>query len=419
MIPRRNTARTAIAVATAVACSIAAGMPSAVAAGGDPDPGFGTAGKATATFPGGAFGTSVAVDADGSIVMAGAAAGTSGTGEFAVARFDAGGMLDGTFGGGGRVTTPIAGGHGDEAWSVAIQANGRIVVAGTDSMLRFAIVRYRRNGTLDPTFGGDGRVTTDFAPGHDVAWDVAIQADGKIVAAGGAGFGQAGFRLARYRRNGALDPTFGDGGKVVTPYRGANARALTVQRNGRVVVAGYNSRGLALARYLPDGRLDPTFAGDGTIGAVVSQIFALAVAVQPDGRIVATGDHDIFRVGLARFRRNGRLDRSFGSDGVVRTRLGPGEQTLNGVVARPSGAIVAAGYTGPHEFGDPTVPRFVAARYLSDGSLDPTFGGDGKVATFFPGGARAGGIAVHEGDLVVGGRSGAGDGAFALVRYLS
>lgn len=409
----------AIRRSIALIALLVAASPAAWAADGDLDPGFGTGGKVTTPFPGGAFGAAVAVDQVGRIVVAGAAAGASSTGEIALARYDAGGDLDPTFGDGGRVTTPIAGGNGDEARSVAIQENGRIVVAGTDSMRRFAIVRYRADGRLDPSFGGDGRVTTDFAPGDDVAWDVAIQTDGKIVAVGGAGFGQQGFRLARYRRDGALDPTFGADGKVVTRYHGANARAVALQRNGRIVVAGYNSRGLALARYRPNGRLDRSFAGDGTVGAVASQIFALAVAVQPDGRIVVTGDHDIFRVGLARFRRDGRLDRSFGGDGVVRTRLGPGEQTLNGVVVRPSGAIVAAGYTGPHEFGDPTEPRFVAARYEPDGSLDDSFGGDGKVATFFPGGARASGVAVHAGGIVVAGNANAGGGTFALVRYRS
>jgi uncharacterized delta-60 repeat protein len=417
-IRRRNTVHIAIAVAALLAFG-AFGSPAALAAGGDLDPGFGSGGKVATTFPGGALGAAVAVDPDRRIVVAGAAAGSSGTGEFALARYDAAGDLDPTFGSGGRVTTPIAGGNGDEARAVAIQANGRIVVAGTDSMRRFAVVRYRSDGSLDTTFGGDGKVTTDFAPGDDIAWDVAIQTDGRIVAVGGAGFGQEGFRLARYRRDGTLDPTFGDDGRVVTRYRGANARAVALQRNGRIVVTGYNTRGLALARYRPNGRLDRSFSGDGTVGAVASQILALAVAVQPDGRIVVTGDHDIFRVGLARFRRDGRLDRSFGGNGLVRTRLGPGEQALNGVVVRASGAIVAAGYTGPHEFGDPTAPRFVAARYEPDGSLDDAFGGDGKVATFFEGGARASGIAVHGGGIVVAGSAVGGAGTFALVRYLS
>jgi uncharacterized delta-60 repeat protein len=294
------------------------------------------------------------------------------------------------------------------------------VVAGTDSWRRFAVVRYRPDGDLDDTFGGDGIVATNLTPTDDIAWDMALQPDGRIVAVGGAGFGQLGFLLARYRRNGRLDPTFGDDGTLVTRYRGANGRAVAIQDDGRIVVAGYNSRGLAVARYRPDGSLDPRFAGDGTIGSAVPVMFAQAVALQPDGRIVVGGDHDIFAFGLARFRRNGRLDPTFGGDGVVREEVDGVEQGASGLVIQPDGAIVATGSSGPHEFGDTTIPRFVVIRRLADGRRDLSFGDHGEVATFFDGGARAHGSAADaDGRVVVVG--GSGDGtieAFALARYL-
>ena len=135
----------------------------ALAAPGDLDPGFGTGGTVVTTFPVGSFANAVAVQPDGMIVAVGAAAGPSNTGEFAVARYEAGGSLDPTFSGDGMLTTPIAGG-GDEARSVAIQSNGRIVVAGTDSWQRFAVVRYRPNGALDPTFGERDRAHRPDAP---------------------------------------------------------------------------------------------------------------------------------------------------------------------------------------------------------------------------------------------------------------
>ena len=391
----------------------------ALAADGDLDPTFGDAGIVTTTFPIGSFATDAAVQPDGRIVVVGSAAGPSASGEFAVARYETSGALDDTFGDGGMLTTPIGPGGGDEARDVAIQANGRIVVAGTDSWQRFAVVRYLPDGTLDPSFGGNGIVRTNFTPGDDVAWAMDIQEDGKIVASGAAGFGQTGFQLARYRHNGSLDPTFGNGGTVVTRYHGANARAIVLQPNGRIVVAGYQPGGLALARYLPNGRLDPSFSGDGTIEPV-SRIFGGAVALQPDGRIVVGGDDDIFAFGLARFLPDGRLDRSFGGDGMIRQHVDGGEQGANGLVIQPDGGIVATGSSGPHEGGDTTIPRFVMIRRLPDGRRDATFGANGEVTTFFDGGASAHGAAVDlEGRVVmVGGAGSESRGMFALARYI-
>src|SRR5512141_1604453 len=145
---------------------MAFGVPSAQGAGGDLDPTFGNGGQVTTVFPGGSYATAVAIQADGKIVAVGAAAGPSVTGDFAVARYEPDGSLDATFGLEGMVTTAIGGGR-DEAQSVAIQENGRIVVSGTDSWRRFAVVRYRPDGDLDSSFGDGGIVRTNFAPGQD------------------------------------------------------------------------------------------------------------------------------------------------------------------------------------------------------------------------------------------------------------
>jgi uncharacterized delta-60 repeat protein len=417
-VRRRKNPRVAVALVAAIA--LAFGASPALGADGDLDTSFGDDGQLTTDFPIGSFATAVTVQADGKIVAVGAAAGASIDGEFAIARYEPDGDLDETFGDGGTVVTPIAGGNGDVARSVAIQENGRIVVAGTDSWRKWALVRYRGDGMLDDSFGDGGIVRTNFTPGDDVAWDLAIQPDGKIVAVGAAGFGQQGFQLARYRRDGRLDRSFGNGGLVVTRYHGANARTVALQPDGRIVVAGYNSRGLALARYRRDGRLDRTFDGNGTIGPVVWGVFALAVAIQPNGRIVVAGDLDIFAFGLARFLPDGRLDRSFGHDGVVRESVEGAEQGASGLVIQPNGRIVATGSSGPHESGDDTIPRFVLIRRLADGHRDTSFGVDGEVATFFEGGARAHGSAVDPAGriVVVGGAGGGTIGSFALARYL-
>jgi uncharacterized delta-60 repeat protein len=406
-----------ITVVPVVALSFAAAT-SALAAPGDLDLHFGTEGVATAVFSGGAFATAVAVQPDGAIVAVGATAGRSGTGEFAVARFLPDGSLDPSFGDAGLVKTAIRGGHGDEARSVAIQPNGRIVVAGTDSWERFAVVRYLPDGSLDPSFAGDGIVRTDFQAGDDIAWDVALQLDGRIVAVGGAGYGQVGFELARYRRDGSPDRSFGTGGRVTLRYRGANARSVAIQVDGRIVVSGYNMWGLAVARFKSDGSLDRSFADRGVLEPPTPMVGGFALAVQPNGRIVVAGDHDIFEVAVVRLLADGRYDGSFGEDGIAIADLGSGEQTFIGLALQPDGRIVAVAHVGPHEGGTPADWQAVVARFRRDGSLDATFGDGGLATSSVSDGMFAGGFARQDdGKLVVAGGLGGND-AMALLRLL-
>ncbi len=338
-----------------------------------------------------------------------------------MARYEADGSLDPTFSGDGMLTTPIAGG-GDEASSVAIQSNGRIVVAGTDSYRRFATVRYLPDGTLDTSFGGNGIVRTNLTPSMDMATDVAIQSNGKIVVSGQAGAPtRPYFAVLRYRHDGSLDPTFADGGKAVFVRNGA-ARALAIQPDGKIVVTGYTPWGLTLARLMPDGRLDRSFGGDGVVGRLTSSnayfVWPLAVALQANGKILVAGDYDIFHSGVVRFTRDGRLDRTFSGDGVVRVSLGPNEQAFVGLAIQTDGRIVAAGHVEPHEYGDRTVPRIVVARFLRNGTLDDTWGVNGKVATRFSGGSSCSGVALQaDGRIVVAGQV-RDPSSFALVRYL-
>jgi uncharacterized delta-60 repeat protein len=407
---------TAVIVAGVLIATVAV---RASAASGDLDPSFGAGGRVTTAFPGGAAANAVAIQPDGRIVAVGWATRPSGGPSIAVARYQPNGELDPSFGDGGMVLTSIRGG-GDEARSVEVRSNGKIVVAGSDDRARFAVVRYRADGSLDPSFGGNGIVRTDLTPRDDVAYDLAIQANGRIVVVGSAGYPTPSFAVVRYRADGRRDRSFGDRGIVITPFRWAVARAVAIQPDGRIVVAGHHARGLALMRHLPNGRLDPTFGGDGRVGNVVPQIFGLAVGIQPDGRILAAGDWNIFWVGLARFTATGRLDPTFGRDGVAHARVGAGEQALSSVLLTPRGKIITAGGAGPHEPGDEVDSRFIALRWRRNGALDPTWGGNGKVQTRFPGGARGWGAALQaDGAMVVVG--GAGDGnaeAFALARYL-
>jgi uncharacterized delta-60 repeat protein len=388
------------------------------AAGGDLDATFGVGGKVTGSFPGGSLANAVAVQPDQKIVVVGATAGPLDNGAFAVARYASDGTLDPSFSGDGMVTTVIGGG-GNEAKSVAIQADDKIVVAGTDDLQWIVVVRYLPDGTRDPAFGKHGKVRTSLAPtGFDIGYDVAIQSDGKIVVAGVAGTGD--FVVLRYRRHGTLDPTFGDGGKMVFVH-GGTARSLVLQPDGKIVVTGYTGWGFVVARLLPDGSRDRSFAGDGVLSKLADDsparlIWPLAVGLQKNGKIVVAGDYDIFRSGIARLMPNGDLDATFGGDGVVVKKLGNNEQNFVGLGIQANGRIVAAGHVEPHEYGDNTIPHIVVARFLRDGSLDDTWSDNGKVSTSFEGGAGSAGIALQaDGKAVVVGW--ADSIAMALVRY--
>jgi uncharacterized delta-60 repeat protein len=337
--------------------------------------------------------------------------------------FATGGGLDATFGGDGKVTTNFTTGF-DGANAMAVQADGKIVAAGEAAVSggAFALARYNPDGRLDETFGDDGKVTTNFTRRSDRAFGVAIQADGKIVAAGEAAGGGGEFALARYNPDGTLDPTFGGDGRVTTNYTAHDdgASGVAVQRDGKIVAAGTafsdcDCSKFALARYEADGILDASFGDAGKVTTPVGG-WATAVALQPDGDIVVAGSAgDIFGpFAVVRYTSDGTLDRSFGGDGKVTTNMGCCEESANAVAIQPNGRIVVAGSVGPHEYGDRPISYFALVRYRPNGALDPTFGGDGKVKTAGFGGADA--VAIQaDGKIVAAGN--AGSGGFALARY--
>jgi uncharacterized delta-60 repeat protein len=347
------------------------------------------------------------------------------------------GDLDATFGGDGIVTTNFTR-RVDSALAMAIQTDGKLVVAGGSGYLdgrngRFAIARYSVDGSLDATFGADGKVTTNFSRYGDDAAGVAIQNDGKIVVAGDArlGSGNSAFGVARYNTDGSLDTTFGGGdGKVLTQFTPKNdgVSNLAIQLDGKILVSGgtgFDARvsKLALARYTTDGSLDATFGGDGKVTLDLSEgaDFANAVVAQPDGKIVAGGrtvaGEGQVRFVLVRFNADGTLDDTFGTGGVVTTAMTKRYSNVEGLVLQPDMKIVAAGFAVRAH--DRAV--FALARYDSDGSLDDTFGGgDGKTLTDFTPGEDYGlGLVLQaDGQIVVAGVAGAdSDGAFALARY--
>ncbi len=375
-------------------------LPTAPTRDGKLDPTFGHKGRVF-TPAGGNSANDVALQSDGKIVAVGAFSRVQGgMDNFLVVRYLPDGRLDPGFGEGGMVITDFGPGRSD-ARGVVIQGDGRIVAAGTilDQNAiddKFALARYLPDGTLDPTFGGDGMVAHRVESEQAAVWGLAIQADGRIVAAGYARPAPAttDFALARYLPNGRLDRTFDSDGMLITRFDegDASARGLAIQLDGRIVAAGHValpvfSSGFALARYTVDGRLDPTFGGDGTVATAFPSGYAsgLDLALQADGRMVVAGsapvpDGSSGGFALARYLSDGDLDESFGTGGLVTTEFPRGRSGARSVAIDAEGRIVAAGNARATD--QPELRSdFGVARYLSDGTLDPSFGRDGLVIT--------------------------------------
>ncbi len=272
------------------------------------------------------------------------------------------GDLDSTFGGDGKVTTAV-GSSSDYAESVAIQSDGKIVVAGyshNGSNWDFSLVRYNNKGSLDTAFGTQGKVITNLDSSNDEAHGVVIQNDGKIVVAGSSGSGSNhDFALVRYNSNGTLDKTFSGDGIVTTDVGGFGdyAESIAIQSDGKIVVAGSSWNGsnwyFALARFTSHGDLDTTFGDDGKILTNPGGILGLydnkaySVAIQSDGKIIVAGNMTAGSnsdFALVRHNSNGDLDKTFGDNGVVITSIGFNDYARS-VAIQSDGKIIAAGYT--------------------------------------------------------------------------
>jgi len=431
-----------LAAALMVASAVAA-----AAAPGQLDPSFGAGGTVVTEFPSSYSGArAVAVQADGGIVAAGFAhTNNSIISDFALTRYDASGALDPTFGTGGRVRTDF-GGRFDEALAVAVQPDGRVVVAGNSSDANgsdMAVARYNSDGLLDTSFDGDGMALVDFGS-EASARAVALQPDGRIVLAGGVSQPVGGgccvsdFALVRLTSVGVLDSSFDGDGRVVTDFlAGADnghdvAQAVRVQADGRIVAAGAGVAGVvsvdfAVARYLADGSLDLTFSDDGLVTTDFVGYFdeIRDLAVDTGGRIVTGGQScefpgnsdEVCDFGLARYTANGTLDRRFGRKGRVRTDLGADlSEGIRGVVVQADGRIVAAGDTS-----GPGASDVGLTRYRSDGRLDRGFGVNGVVITpVSPSTDEVGGLELQaDGRLVVAGTTAISQSfGFFVSRYL-
>ncbi|HEX2023409.1 MAG TPA: delta-60 repeat domain-containing protein [Acidimicrobiales bacterium] len=315
--------------------------------------------------------------------------------------------------------------------AVALQADGRIVAAGSSfngATNDIVVACYNPDGTLDPQFGIEGRMTRSIGPLNDSAFAVAVQPDERIVTAGrsqtGPTFGPTRFAVARFLPDGMLDPSFATVGATTTDLgtRNSIAFAVVVQPDGKIVAIGFASDSaststMALVRYNANGALDTGFGTGGKVKAPPGS--ANAAALQRDGKILAAGavpSGAATDFAVARYNPNGTLDASFGTGGKVTTSIGPGNDSISGIGVQADGKIVVGGTTF-----NGTSEDFAVARYNANGSLDTTFGSGGKVTTSL--GAfndRANDLALQpDGKIVVVGNTfkSKDAAAFAVVRY--
>lgn len=325
---------------------------------------------------------------------------------FAVIRYNSNGSLDPTFGTNGTVITSVG---AQESWlnTGIIQPDGKIIVAGSGynaTNLDFALVRYNSDGSLDNSFGSGGKLMTQVGLSNDFASGLALQQDGKIIAVGGSvdtGFVVA-FATVRYNSNGSIDSSFGKNGKIVSHlghfityiyntyygvYASENAVAVAVQPDQKIIVAGnsytytdcydyyggiYCNPAFAMVRYNSDGSLDSTFGNKGKVVDSVEVQYLSSAVLQADGKILVTGNGwDVNGIRTNRYNSDGSPDSSFGINGKVNTEIGT-YSSSHDIFYQPDGKILLGGYAYVNNSYD-----FVVVRYKSNGSLDSNFNGNG------------------------------------------
>ena len=339
----------------------------------------------------------VVVDADGNLVMAGSEGGNNSV----LASITPTGALNPNFGSGGISILDLSPALGDSLRALVRLSDGRMVGCGLffspGTATDFVTARFNSDGSLDTTFDGTGFAVTPFSLTgsggllFDQCNAVAVQADGMVVSAGfTAEEGPNHVALTRHTADGQLDTQFGTGGKIdvnasATSNGNSEARAVAVQPDGKVLVAGYafgpGNAEFLIMRFNTDGSPDLTFGSAGITRTPVGagEDMANAMVLQPDGRIVIAGS-SIAADGrrdfaLARYMSTGVLDTSFGTGGLVTTPVGPSDDIVYALTLMPWGRLVAAGSARISTGGSGTDLAFVS--YNADGGVDRYFGDAG------------------------------------------
>ncbi|MEW6130018.1 MAG: hypothetical protein AB1757_23485 [Acidobacteriota bacterium] len=334
-----------------------------------------------------AFG--IAIQPDGKLVLAGLSNAMGAVSHFALARFNSDGSIDSGFGSDGKSLIDFGGVPLGEAtgsaFTALLLANGKIVAGGTiskpDGNEAIGLARFNADGSLDTSFGTNGKTATDFSYINAAARAFRLQADEKIIVSGAVGSNPVlwqdfyqpddpsmDFALARFNADGSLDTTFGNSGLVVTDFFGNvdGAFAADILPSGKIVAAGTalrnsdrDSADFALIRYNPDGSLDNSFGinGKATADFAYRADLAYALLLQPDGKAIALGSARVSLFtkyfAVARFNPNGSLDTGFGAGGKTTTTYYSGYPSAAfGATFNPDGNIIATGYCTDRDYTD-------------------------------------------------------------------
>jgi uncharacterized delta-60 repeat protein len=381
---------------------------------GSPDSTFNSTGKVVVNPDGGGgAGYDVLILPDHKILVCGIA-----WGKIFVMRFNPNGSIDSTFGSNGIAKTIIS--NYSSGWAIDMQADGKILVvgyAGSGASYGSVVVRYTGDGVLDTTFNQTGYVLTYFGRDNNGA-EVVVQPDGKIIMVGTS---DRNFVITRYNTNGTLDTSFGLGGYFSFSFRGwEEAYEVAVDSKNRIVTLGQDGSNSIVSRNNYDGKEDISFDINGRLVAPGCNIEngAGAQAIQDDNKIIIGGSYDssyfnnsfrLFR--LIRYLENGNLDESFGNAGRVGTWFYYNDM-VNSIALQPDGKIIAAGQTTTPSTN---IHAFALARYKTDGSLDNSFGSDGKVITDVGGYNGANSVKIQQDGKII--AAGTADNNFAIVRY--
>lgn len=336
-------------------------------------------------------GTSSVIQQDGKIVSGGWSYNyyTFQPNRFAMIRYNIDGSYDDSFGTNGVVLT-----NGGAASTIALQTDQKILLSGNTGQYFFiedtayALLRYNSNGTLDTSFGINGKVITTFGDFSHGKAGVVVQPDGKIVQSGTAYDSITKLTLVRFEYDGTLDSTFGLNGKVITEVNNAETYSLNLQSDGKLILCGHSHNGIntdfLMIRYQPNGLIDSSFGSNGIVITDVAGHFdgVGGIAIQPDGKILQTGRVDYNNSNgrdfwLLRYNENGTPDNTFGSGGRIITDFGYDEVSI-GLLLCSDGKIIINGWIS---ISNPANNDIAIARYNTDGSLDNTFGTGGKIIT--------------------------------------
>jgi uncharacterized delta-60 repeat protein len=365
-------------------CAAAFVLPTLLMAGaGSLDPTFGTNGIVTTANTGA---NAAAIQNDGKIVVAGSISTGQNPRQPGIMRYNIDGTLDPNFGSGGRVIVPATVEVGP-VFAVAIQSDGKILAA-TPNNLRVGVFRFNANGTPDRTFGSNGVATITpsvLDEGSFLVGGIVVQSDGKILVAAND-TGTAAQTFGRLLSNGQPDSTFGTNGMapLVT-----GAQTLALQPGGQILVLSFSAGGGTAVRYTTNGSLDTTFSGAGQAPGFGSGSPGGLAVINSTSKFIVTGSliksltfkDSVSGFLLVRYMSDGVIDSSFGRNGIAVTPF-PGNMISSAlsVAIQANGDIVAAGETATTASGP---SDFALARYTANGTLDTTFGNGGFVSTPF------------------------------------